>query len=748
MSTVIHRPGQVEIQAAPNDTLTVALAFTDGAGNPLDVSGWTLSAELATPSIVDGPGGRIDLDMDTATVGLRQWGLRRDSPDARELLAGPLLVASGAARQPTPDATVDVAITDTAIDVAVGGAVAADHELGGGSHDPDTLAALNALVSDATLGSFLRDTRANQPLPPDVLIGTVFTVSDEGDREEVAADTTGDGAADSWLPRDYARGDGTLSVGQLGRIASLNPLTLEPLGTPSDGDAVVYDAGLGQWVPDRDTYQLEQAADIRNHGAALDGSTNDLPAINDALTKYNVAYIPTLSGSPARTEVLIDGDLRIGSYQKIICTGRLLTTLVLTAGSRVMFPGRHARLYYCTVDASNAMTGIYFGEDPYNTDASRVSNKGIDLRLIGPGRGVAGSIGVHYGYTESSWANYYNYMVNPWIQDFETIAQFHQHANANRLISPHCTGYWIGVSLDCAESVVADPTFVDAPGTRVADGDDEDRDSVCFDVLPNASLNVASDVTAEPQQYSKGVRTESTVASGNYFQGSWNIGLGHDINDPYTSLVSTNGGGRYLANKFDARDRYTLGADEAVEQRTGTGDPEGSVTAPVGSILQRQDDKGQTYRKKSGTGNTGWSPNHDTSGARVYPGTAQSIADSSWTTVAFDTVDSDPDALFDDANDRIVLNKAGWWRITASIEYANNSTGSRHMALARGGSRIRQDRVEPMANWDTILQISDVLDAASGAGISVETFQDSGGSLSLRADSQTVWLSAVFLGES
>jgi hypothetical protein len=53
--------------------------------------------------------------------------------------------------------------------------------------------------------------------------------------------------------------------------------------------------------------------------------------------------------------------------------------------------------------------------------------------------------------------------------------------------------------------------------------------------------------------------------------------------------------------------RYSTGGPVI---RSGTGSPEGSVTAPVGSFYQRTDGGSGTtlYSKESGTGNTGWSP--------------------------------------------------------------------------------------------------------------------------------------------
>ena len=48
--------------------------------------------------------------------------------------------------------------------------------------------------------------------------------------------------------------------------------------------------------------------------------------------------------------------------------------------------------------------------------------------------------------------------------------------------------------------------------------------------------------------------------------------------------------------------------DSGVIWRTGTGSPEGGITAPVGSMFTRSDGGTSTtlYVKESGTGNTGW----------------------------------------------------------------------------------------------------------------------------------------------
>jgi hypothetical protein len=54
--------------------------------------------------------------------------------------------------------------------------------------------------------------------------------------------------------------------------------------------------------------------------------------------------------------------------------------------------------------------------------------------------------------------------------------------------------------------------------------------------------------------------------------------------------------------------QYRLGSESGPLTTSGSGSPEGVVTAPVGSLYQRTDGGTNTtlYRKESGAGNTGW----------------------------------------------------------------------------------------------------------------------------------------------
>lgn len=83
----------------------------------------------------------------------------------------------------------------------------ADNPHGNATHDstvapaPHGNAAHSPGMVENAVGapSLRRETRASQPAPANVAVGTRSVIEDEANVEEVAADTTGDGSADTWL---------------------------------------------------------------------------------------------------------------------------------------------------------------------------------------------------------------------------------------------------------------------------------------------------------------------------------------------------------------------------------------------------------------------------------------------------------------------------------------------------------------------------------------------------------------------
>lgn len=101
-----------------------------------------------------------------------------------------------------------------------------------------------------------RENRADQPAPSNVAIGTISILKDEENTQEVAADTTGDGTADSWVP-----------VADLPHRQSSNPHTgsaANPHGNTNHTDGSVPSFVVGSYVAP--THILD-AADEKASGA-------------------------------------------------------------------------------------------------------------------------------------------------------------------------------------------------------------------------------------------------------------------------------------------------------------------------------------------------------------------------------------------------------------------------------------------------------------------------------------------------
>jgi hypothetical protein len=78
-------------------------------------------------------------------------------------------------------------------------------------------------------------------------------------------------------------------------------------------------------------------------------------------------------------------------------------------------------------------------------------------------------------------------------------------------------------------------------------------------------------------------------------------------NESSTGVIFTGKRGGVLLYSITAAGQVAVGSSQ-LKRAFGSGSPEGSVTAPVGSTYQRQDGGAGTsfYVKESGTGNTGW----------------------------------------------------------------------------------------------------------------------------------------------
>jgi hypothetical protein len=114
--------------------------------------------------------------------------------------------------------------------------------------------------------------------------------------------------------------------------------------------------------------------------------------------------------------------------------------------------------------------------------------------------------------------------------------------------------------------------------------------------------------------------------------------------------------------------------------------------------------------------------------------TTQSIPNSTVTSFTADTEihDWSVTAMHDTAvnPNRITIQKAGLYLITATITFPTNTTGRRALELwQNSATQFRVAQVPPVTGGETTLNCSHYIDLAGGDFMQVRGFQDSGGSL-------------------
>lgn len=128
-----------------------------------------------------------------------------------------------------------------------------------------------------------------------------------------------------------------------------------------------------------------------------------------------------------------------------------------------------------------------------------------------------------------------------------------------------------------------------------------------------------------------------------------------------------------------------------------------------------------------------------TGGAKLYAfrGTAQSIANATWTKVVYTSEEYDTGNAYDPATGCFSVPVAGYYHFEASGVFASNATGFREIRIVRGAvcGTITSDFIRGHVNnngaaLSVHLQISvDFYFPGSGTYVWVEVYQDSGGAL-------------------
>ena len=127
-------------------------------------------------------------------------------------------------------------------------------------------------------------------------------------------------------------------------------------------------------------------------------------------------------------------------------------------------------------------------------------------------------------------------------------------------------------------------------------------------------------------------------------------------------------------------------------------------------------------------------------GCGVKKTTDQSINNSTYTVVSWDSENFDTDTMHDNStnNTRITVpsGKGGYYLLTGSIAFNSNGTGNRIVRFYKNGSDLRWVASLAAANTGnfTIVPFSQVFNLAAADYIELYAFQSSGGALSVMSD--------------
>lgn len=120
--------------------------------------------------------------------------------------------------------------------------------------------------------------------------------------------------------------------------------------------------------------------------------------------------------------------------------------------------------------------------------------------------------------------------------------------------------------------------------------------------------------------------------------------------------------------------------------------------------------------------------------ARVSHGADQTISNDTQTTLAFNKEKYDYDAIHDNTtnNSRLTCKTAGLYTITASIQFASNSSGSRAiLILLNGKTIIGGDQRDASPDIATTCNVSVDYPLAVNDYVEVQAYQNRGGNLNV-----------------
>lgn len=355
----------------------------------------------------------------------------------------------------------------------------------------------------------------------------------------------------------------------------------------------------------------DSPANAKDFGAVGNSSTDDTAAIQAALDASDYVIVPA-------GDYRIDGTITIEANKTLELRGGLYKFSAYTSdtgpvvklfGNYAMLRGNGSDTYIQTQNDSPDGIILIGAEDPSTTTTNFRFGQVRDLRILGSGSTVVGSKGISIQSSEyySSGALYEFIIKNIYIFYVNTGIHFGPIANGHIVDSIQ---FW-----DIGQGIVFDGIAVSGLVT------DNNVSNIFVDNSPNMTslvqlrnsshssfVNVNGEATAGRICDVDGSNSRITFvgvdnhASPPSFTASLSFFAinGNVIGDAVTAGTLTSTGNAILSGYINLPSSVFL--------LSGTGSPEGAVTAARGSLFMRADGGAGTsfYVKESGTGNTGW----------------------------------------------------------------------------------------------------------------------------------------------
>lgn len=165
--------------------------------------------------------------------------------------------------------------------------------------------------------------------------------------------------------------------------------------------------------------------------------------------------------------------------------------------------------------------------------------------------------------------------------------------------------------------------------------------------------------------------------------------------------------------------------------------------APVAADLILIEDSAATNAKKRvQAGNL---PFRAASAVKTYRNVAQSVADSTVTTIAFDAELFDPNNIHSAGT--FTIPTTGKWLLTATVHFDANSTGYRQCWWELGATRLAQDGIGNLSNIvQGVVKVTTIEQLTASDALVLRVFHTAGVSLNVLEGRHRTFAAVTYLG--